>query len=372
MYWARSGTSSLHQLLGGDDERDLVGVAGHPVDPVEQRRDLGVVADLGQLLVAAVHVPDHRLDVVGALAVDLGHQAEHPVGGRVLRPDVEGHVLGLEFDRDRGLGQVADEILIGDRHLASCLRVLGRRSVVGGLGVVVVVARLRHRLDVDLARPRLHLAAEQRVGLAQRDGRRSRWAGRAAQSPGCPSKTIPNMSWASRSCQSAPGKTVDEAVHRGDRGSRSVDKVTRGPPRGQTDRAEQLVPLLDLLAERIAHRHLVRPVDGAQPGEEDEPEVGRGASGPIPSTGRRDGHLDGPEGDVSQSRPRPRPPRRRTLERDRPRRPPPRPRSRPRSVSDGLMVTLVPLLPDVLAWIFFCRRRMPSSSASGRGGQPGT
>ena len=46
----------LHQLLGGEDERHLVGEAAEPVDAVDQRRDLRERADLGELLVAAVHV----------------------------------------------------------------------------------------------------------------------------------------------------------------------------------------------------------------------------------------------------------------------------------------------------------------------------
>ena len=47
------------QLLGGHDERDLVGIPGHPVDAVDQGGDLRVGPDLGQLFVAAMHVPDH-------------------------------------------------------------------------------------------------------------------------------------------------------------------------------------------------------------------------------------------------------------------------------------------------------------------------
>ena len=46
----------LHQLLGGEDEGHLVGEAAQPVDAVDQGRDLRVGADLGELLVAPVHV----------------------------------------------------------------------------------------------------------------------------------------------------------------------------------------------------------------------------------------------------------------------------------------------------------------------------
>ena len=89
------GNLELQEALGGDDERDLVGVAGDPVDPIDQGRYLGIGAHLGDLLVATVHVSDHRLHVGGPLAVDLGDEPENPVGRGVLGPDVEGHVGGL-------------------------------------------------------------------------------------------------------------------------------------------------------------------------------------------------------------------------------------------------------------------------------------
>jgi hypothetical protein len=42
----------LHQLLGGEDERHLVGEAAQPVDAVDEGGDLRVGAHLGELLVA--------------------------------------------------------------------------------------------------------------------------------------------------------------------------------------------------------------------------------------------------------------------------------------------------------------------------------
>ena len=101
MYWARSGHLEFHQALGGDDERDLVGVAGDPVDPIDQGGDLGIGADLGDLLVATMHVSDDRLNVGGPLAVDLGDETKNAVGRWMLGPDVEGHVRRLQLDRDR-------------------------------------------------------------------------------------------------------------------------------------------------------------------------------------------------------------------------------------------------------------------------------
>ena len=69
-----------------------------PVDAVDQRGDLRVRADLGELLVAAVHVAADRLGPDDLLAVEADDDAQRAVGGRVLRADVEGHALGLELD----------------------------------------------------------------------------------------------------------------------------------------------------------------------------------------------------------------------------------------------------------------------------------
>ena len=85
IHWARGGASIVHELLGGEDERHLVGEAAQPVDAVDQRGDLRVGADLGELLVAAVHVAHDRLGRDDLLAVELGDDAQRAVGGRVLR-----------------------------------------------------------------------------------------------------------------------------------------------------------------------------------------------------------------------------------------------------------------------------------------------
>ena len=151
----------LHQLLGGEDERHLVGEAAQPVDAVDQRGDLREGADLGELLVAAVHVAGARLGPHHLLAVEADDDAQRAVRGRVLRADVEGHALGLELDveaRVGGLGgDVAELLTIGE--VGHRLHRLLRRFV-------VVVAG--QRLDVDDARPRLDHAGQQREVLAQR------------------------------------------------------------------------------------------------------------------------------------------------------------------------------------------------------------
>ncbi len=104
---ARGGASMSHELLGRVDERHLVRERRQPVDAVDQRRDLRVRAELGELLVAAVHVADDRIGRDDALAVEPHDEAQRAVRGRVLRPDVEHHVAGVELDVHLRVGEVA-------------------------------------------------------------------------------------------------------------------------------------------------------------------------------------------------------------------------------------------------------------------------
>ena len=159
----------VHQLLGGEDERHLVGEAAQPVDAVDQRRDLRVGADLGELLVAAVHVAGDGLARHDLLAVELGHDAQRAVGGRVLRADVEGHALGLEVDVEPVVGGLGR-----DGRRAGRDRVM---AVIRASLLVVVAVAAGHGLDVDDAGPRLHPAGQQREVLAHAGGPRSRRAG---------------------------------------------------------------------------------------------------------------------------------------------------------------------------------------------------
>ena len=71
-----------------------------------------------------------------------------------------------------------------------------------GVGLGFVVAG-RHGLDVDDAGPRLHVAGQQREVLAERVALELARQVDVAQ-VGWPAKSMPNISWASRSCQSAP------------------------------------------------------------------------------------------------------------------------------------------------------------------------
>ena len=99
-----------HQLLGGQDEGHLVGEVAEPVDAVHQRGDLRIGANLAQLLVAPVHVARRRVGPHDLLAVEPDDDAKRAVGGRVLRPDVEGHPLGLQLDVHPGIGRLPSDV----------------------------------------------------------------------------------------------------------------------------------------------------------------------------------------------------------------------------------------------------------------------
>ncbi len=59
------------------------------IEAVEVRQRLQVGLVLDQLLGAAVEQADVRIDPLDDLAVELHHQAQHAVRGRVLRAEVD-------------------------------------------------------------------------------------------------------------------------------------------------------------------------------------------------------------------------------------------------------------------------------------------
>jgi hypothetical protein len=86
------GHLQAHHPFDREHHAELVGESRQPVVPVRQHDDLAVVADLEQLLRAAVHVPDDRLAGDDPLAVQGDPQPQHAVRRRVLRADVQHHV----------------------------------------------------------------------------------------------------------------------------------------------------------------------------------------------------------------------------------------------------------------------------------------
>ena len=78
----------LRDPLGGHHVRQLARHRGDVVGLRRDRRVLRVGQRLGQLLVAAVQVADHRIDADDRLAFERENRAEHAVRRRVLRAHV--------------------------------------------------------------------------------------------------------------------------------------------------------------------------------------------------------------------------------------------------------------------------------------------
>jgi len=87
--------ANAEQFLDGQREPDIGRERAQVVHPVRVRDELQVGAVLRDLLHAAVQVSDVRHAVDHALAVELEHQAQHPVSRGVRGPHVDGHDLGV-------------------------------------------------------------------------------------------------------------------------------------------------------------------------------------------------------------------------------------------------------------------------------------
>ncbi len=88
------------QLLDGQAEGVLLVHRRHIVEPVQIGHVLQIGAGLHQLFGAAMQQADMRIDALDDLAVQLQHQTQHAVRGRVLRAEVDGelavvHVAGM-------------------------------------------------------------------------------------------------------------------------------------------------------------------------------------------------------------------------------------------------------------------------------------
>ena len=90
------------------------------VEPVEigQRLQIGLVLD--QLLGAAMEQPDMRIDALDHLAVELEHEAQHAVGRRVLRPEIDGEVAVLGF----GVRRTRSVASVSSRNMAAAFATL--------------------------------------------------------------------------------------------------------------------------------------------------------------------------------------------------------------------------------------------------------
>ena len=96
MYSARSGGLDVHQLLNRLHIAQVVGHGRDIVQPVGEGDILQEGVALADLLVVAVQVAHHRLQVHDRLAVQRYHDAQHAVRRRVLRAQVDHDLVGLE------------------------------------------------------------------------------------------------------------------------------------------------------------------------------------------------------------------------------------------------------------------------------------
>ena len=67
----------------------LVGHHGHVVEPVHIGQRLDISFAFGELFSRAMQQADVRVGTLDDLAVQLQHQAQHAVRGRVLRPEIQ-------------------------------------------------------------------------------------------------------------------------------------------------------------------------------------------------------------------------------------------------------------------------------------------
>ncbi len=91
------GHLQLEQLLAGQAEGVLLVHRRDVVEPVEVADRLQVGLVLDQLLGAAMQQADVRIDALDHLAVQLQHQPQHAVRGRMLRPEVDVEVADFGF-----------------------------------------------------------------------------------------------------------------------------------------------------------------------------------------------------------------------------------------------------------------------------------
>ncbi len=80
------------QLFRREAERMLLIDRRDIIEPVEIRDRLQIGLVLDQLFGAAMQKPDMRIDALDHFAVELEHQAQHAMRGRMLRPEIDGEV----------------------------------------------------------------------------------------------------------------------------------------------------------------------------------------------------------------------------------------------------------------------------------------
>jgi hypothetical protein len=86
------GHLDREQLFDREAERMLLIHRRDIVEPVEIGHSLQIGLVLDQLLGAAMEQSDVRIHAFHHLAVELEHEAQHAVRGRMLRPEIDGEI----------------------------------------------------------------------------------------------------------------------------------------------------------------------------------------------------------------------------------------------------------------------------------------
>ena len=97
MYWQRGGNLVVdaEQFFHRERVGDVVGQRREIIQPVRVRDELGVGHVLGDFFVAAMQITHVRVGLGDDFAVQLQHDAQHAVRGRMRRPHVQDHLLAL-------------------------------------------------------------------------------------------------------------------------------------------------------------------------------------------------------------------------------------------------------------------------------------
>src|SRR5262249_49602441 len=96
------GDLDAEQPFGAERKGDVVPGRVEVILTIRPRDYLIVLPILADLLETAVQVADVRNAPHHRLAVELEHQAQHAVRSRMLRPDVDEHVITGEIRLERG------------------------------------------------------------------------------------------------------------------------------------------------------------------------------------------------------------------------------------------------------------------------------
>ena len=106
-----------HQFFDSQGVGDVVGEGGEVVESVRVGDELVVLHVLGDLLVAAMQVADHRLGLHDQLAVEVEDDLEDPVRGGVGGTEIQRHGLPEQFARWKMGSMLLDGLLGAARRV---------------------------------------------------------------------------------------------------------------------------------------------------------------------------------------------------------------------------------------------------------------